>query len=247
MAFVSPCAATSTTHASAVKYAGQLRRIGGGRDDVEVAEGLLAPAHRPRLGNVDRSRVLAQDGDNRLDGRQAVSEQAPSRVGVLRLKGERLQDLLLALRAEAGKRPQALGLGGRLQLLERRDAELLPDARRGLRPESRQPHEQHDFGRNRRLPLRKRLDLSLLDDLNDLLLDRLADSLQLLRPSVEGELRDRPRRLAHPSRRTAVCEHAERLRPFELEQVCEQVELLGHVGVRGEHGHGAILCTRSAD
>ena len=43
-------------------------------------------------------------------------------------------------------------------------------------------------------PLRERLDVAGLDDLDDLLLDRLADPLQLLRAAVERELGDRRRR-----------------------------------------------------
>ena len=41
------------------------------------------------------------------------------------------------------------------------------------------------------LALRERMDLAVLDDLDDLLLDRLADALQLLRAAVERELGDR--------------------------------------------------------
>ncbi len=83
----------------------------------------------------------------------------------------------------------------------------------------------------------ERLDLADLDDLDDLLLDRLADSLQLLRAAVERELRDRARRLAHPRRRAAVGEDAKRLGALELEQVGEEVELVRDVGVPGQRGH----------
>ena len=44
------------------------------------------------------------------------------------------------------------------------------------------------------LPLRQRVDLAVLDDLDDLVLDRRADPGQLLRLAVERELRDRARR-----------------------------------------------------
>ena len=116
---------------------GQLGRIGCSRDDVEVAKRLFAPPHGSGLGDVHSGRMLAQGRDDRLYRGQPVAEQTPSGVRILRLKRERLQDLLLALRAEPGQRAQALVLGGGLQLLERRDAELLPDARGGLRPEPR--------------------------------------------------------------------------------------------------------------
>ena len=76
-------------------------------------------------------------------------------------------------------------------------------------------------------------DVAGLDDLDDLLLDRLADSLQLLRVAVERELRDRGRRLAHARRRAAVRDDAERLLALELEQVGEEVELVRDLGVAG--------------
>src|SRR5581483_3857357 len=107
-----------------------------------------------------------------------------------RLERERLQDLLLALRAEACKRAETLCFRGLLQAGERVDPELTPDAGRGLRAEPWKVHEGDDVGRDERAPLRERVDVAGLDDLDDLLLDRLADALQLLRASVERQLRD---------------------------------------------------------
>ena len=69
-------------------------------------------------------------------------------------------------------------------------------------------------------------DLADLDDLDDLLLDRLADALQLLRAPVERELGDRGRRLAHARGRAAVGDDPERVLPLELEQVGEELELV---------------------
>ena len=169
----------------------QLGGLGGRRDDVEVAEALLAATHRAGLRDVHRSRMVAQHGHHRLHGRQAHTEQPPALVGILRLECEGLQDLLFALRAEPRQRAQPFALGSLLQLVERRHAELLPDARGRLGAEPGQAHEQDDLRRDRGLPLRQRLDLALVDDLHDLLLDRLADSLELLRAPVEGKLRDR--------------------------------------------------------
>ena len=82
-----------------------------------------------------------------------------------------------------------------------------------------------------RLLLRQRLDLADLDDLDDLLLDRLADALQLLRATVERELRDRGRRLAHARRSAAVRDDAEGVLPLELEQVAEELDLVRDLGV----------------
>src|SRR5258707_2363535 len=193
---------------------------------LEVAECILTAPTRSRIGDMDGCGVLRQDRIDSLDRWQPVAEQTAARVRVLCLERERLEDLLLAFRPEPRQRPKALGLRRRLELGERRDAELLPDARGGLRPEPRQAHEQDDVGGDAGLALRQGLDLADLDDLDDLLLDRLADSLQLLRLAVKRKLRDRARRLAHPRRSPSIGEHAKRLGALELEQVGEEVELL---------------------
>jgi len=155
----------------------------------------------------------------------------PPRLRALRLVGKRGEDLLLALRAETGERPQPLRFGRRLELVERLNAELAPDAGRRLRPEAGQLHEEDDLGRHAGLLLRQRRDLADLDDLDDLLLDRLADPLQLLGPAVERELRDGARRLPHPGGRAAVGDDAEGVLALELEQVREEFDLVGDVGV----------------
>ncbi len=219
----------------------QRRRIGRGRDHVEVAERLLAPPHRAGLGDVHRRGMLAQRGDRGLHRRQAVAEQAPVGLRILRLVRERLEDLLLALRAEPGEVPQLLVLRRGLQVGERRDPELLPDPRGRLRPEPRQAHELDDVGRHGVPPLRERVDLAGVDDLDDLLLDRLPDPGQLLRLSVERELRDRAGGLAHPRGRAPVREHPEGLRAFQLQQVGEQIELVRHVGVARQARHAPII------
>ena len=219
----------------------QRRGIRRGRDHVEVAKRLLAPPHRAGLGDVHRRGMLTQRGDRGLHRRQAVAEQAPVGLRILRLVRERLEDLLLALRAEPGEVPELLLLGRGLQVGERRDPELLPDPRRRLRPESRQPHELDDIRRHRVAALRERVDLAGVDDLDDLLLDRLPDSRQLLRLPVERQLRDRAGGLAHPRRRAPVREHPKGLRAFQLQQVGEQIELVRHVGVARQARHAPII------
>ncbi len=184
--------------------------------------------------------MLAEDGDDREHGRQPVAEQPPvARDG---LRGEGGEHLLLHLRPEARERPQPLGLGGRAQPLERVDAELLPDPCRGLRPEPRQPHELDEPGRNLALLPRQCLDLAAVDDLDDLLLDRPADPLELLRAALERELRDRAARLPDPVRGPPVGEHAKGLGTVELHQVGEEVELGRDVRVARQRGrHRSII------
>ena len=86
----------------------------------------------------------------------------------------------------------------------------------GLRPEPRQVHELHDLRRDDRLALGERLHLAELDDLDDLLLDRLADPRQVLRLAVERELRDRAAGLADAPGCAPVGEDAERVLALEL-------------------------------
>jgi hypothetical protein len=84
--------------------------------------------------------------------------------------------------------------------------------------------------------------LAVLHDLDDLLLDRLADAVQLLRATGERKLRDRARGLTDPGRRTPIREDSERGFAFELEQVGKQLELIGDVAVsRQRPGHRAII------
>ena len=219
----------------------QLGRLGRARHDVEVAERLLPAPHRPGLRDGYGRRQLPQRRDDRLHRRQACAEQVPPRLGALGLVCERGENLLLALRPKAGQRPQPLGLGRGLELVEGLDAELAPDAGRGLRPEPRQLHEEDDLGRDACLLPRQRLDLAELDDLDDLLLDRLADALQLLRATVERELRDGARRLPHADGRAAVGDDAEGVLALELEQVRQEVDLVGDVAILRELGHDAMI------
>src|SRR5207237_10904814 len=96
-------------------------------------------------------------------------------------RGKRAQDVLLRLRAHSRERSQTLRLRGFAQLLQRCDPELLPDLLRALRPQAGQAHEEDDLVRDLGLAPRERVDLAVPHDLDDLLLDRLADSLQRLR------------------------------------------------------------------
>ena len=211
------------------------RQVGGirrARDDVEVAERLLAAPHRPGLGDRERRRQLAQRRDHRLHRGQASAEQVPVRLGALGLVRERRRGS--SPRSSAPSPASVRSRSDSAATLSSSsvvDAELVPDAGRGLRPEARQLHEEDDLGRDAGLLLRQRLDLADLDDLDDLLLDRLADALQLLRAPVERELRDGARRLAHARGRAAVGDDPERVLALELEQVGEEVDLVGDVGV----------------
>ena len=209
----------------------QRLRVGRGGDHVEVAERLAATADAARLGYLLRRRVGAERLDRREHRGQTLAEQRPRRRLRLRALAQRLEDVLLDLGPESGERPQPLLLGRLAEAVERGHVELLPDPSSGLGAEAGQAHEGDHVRRNPPFPLRERLDLALLDDLDDLLLDRLPDPLELLGLPVECELRDRAARLADPLGGASVREHPERFRPLELEHVGEQLELLDHLCV----------------
>ena len=86
------------------------------------------------------------------------------------------------------------------------------------------------------------MDLAVVDDLDDLFLDRLADSLQLLGASVERELSHLRRRLAHALSRPAIGRDAKAVVPVDLAEISEQVELIRDVGIpRQGRGHTTMI------
>ena len=157
---------------------------------------------------------------------------------------ERLQDLLLALLPEPREVAQPPVLGRGLQALERGDSELGPDPGGRLRADAGQPQEvDHAHGDALASP-RERVHLPVVDDLDDLLLDRLPDSGQLGRATRERELGDRRRRLPDTRRRAPVGDDLERLLREDLRDVREQVELVGDLRVPGQRlGHAAMIRT----
>ena len=197
------------------------------RRRAEPASETFTAAGCRRSSSTSSSRTGRPSPSSRRDSRGSFGSSASA---------FRIFSSLLAPRPVSGAQP--LLLGRLLQPGDRRDAELLPDPARGLRAEPGQPHELDDLLGNERFPLRQRLHLALLDDLDDLVLDRLADPGELLRLAVERELGDRGPGLADPRGGAAVGEHAERVLAFELAQVCEQLELVRQLVVpRQRRGH----------
>ena len=169
-------------------------------------------------------------GDLAEPRKDRAEQGAAGPLGRLRLR-ERGEDPLLGLRAEPAEVAQTLGLGRLAEAGDGRDPELLPDPARRLRPEPGQVQEARHLLRHLGLALRERVDLAVLDHLDDLLLDRLADPLELLRPTVERELGDGAAGLADPRRRAAIGGDAERVAALQLHQVGEQIELFGELHV----------------
>src|SRR4029453_11896973 len=211
------------------------RRVPGRGDDVEVANRLRTAAPRGCLRDLPRCLVLLEYFDDGLDRGERRGEQRPL---LLRLFVERLQDPLLRLRPQTWQRAESLRLCGLAEVLDGRDAELLPDPPSCLRPERGEPQEFRDTGWGPLLSFFQCLDLALVDDLDDLALDRLADPGQIFGLAFQRELCDRAARGANLVRGTAVGEHAKLLLAVQLEQIGQQIELLGHLRVaRQGHSH----------
>ena len=224
------------------KRVDQRCRVARSRDEVEVAHGLAAAADASGLRDGDRCRMRLQLGDDTTHSRQRHGEEAALLDLVADAGLECLQDLLLALRAHARQIAQPAGLCCRLQAVEGGDAELRPDPGSRLRANPGKPQEVDNAGRDEPTALREGVHLAVLHDLDDLRLDRLPDSGQLLRLPVERELGDRQRRLPYPSRCTTVRDDLERLLLEDLREVCEKVELIRERAVAGQRlGHPAMI------
>ena len=222
VAFVSPCAATSSTHGSSTKCA-------------ISAAGSVAVAITSRSRNVSRPRrtlpasetstaagcARSASTTSRTTGRPCAEQAAPLGLRAEAL-GERLEDLLLALRAEPLERSHALLLRRLAQPVERRDPELAPDPGGGLRAETGQPQELRHLVGHLGAPLLERGHLAGLGELDDLRLDRRADpgSSFALPASASSAIDEAG--LADPRRGAPVGEHAEALLTEDLGDVGEQ-------------------------
>ena len=91
------------------------------------------------------------------------------------------------------------------------------------------------------------MDLAVVDDLDDLLLDRLPDPLKLLRTTVECELRNRASRLQDPGCRAAVGGDAEAVGALDLHQVGQELKLCGQLVVTRERRVFLLLSGHAAD
>ena len=169
--------------------------------------------------------------------RESRMRGAGAALGRLR---QRLEQLLLDLRAEPAQLADLLLLGGRAQRVERVDAELVVEPPRALRPEARQVHDRDQPGRELVAQLLRGRDVAGLVERVDLLLERLADAVDLGHAALARHRGHRHRGLAHGLGRRAVGDHAVVDRAVELVEVAELVEGGGDLGV-GQVGHGRRL------
>ncbi len=215
----------------------QRRRVLGGGDDVEVLDRVGLAPQRARHLDLLRARVRAQRADDLLGDVLRPRQQDPRRrAAPLGRLGERLEQLLLDLRAEAAQLADLLLLGGRAQGIQGVDPELVVEPPRALRPEARQVHDREQPARELVAQLLGRRDVAGLVEREDLLLEDLADPVELGDAAVARQLHHRHGRLADGLGRRAVGDHAVGDGAVELVEVAELVERGGDLGV-GQVGH----------
>ena len=149
----------------------------------------------------------------------------------LRVAGERVEELRLELRADAGHAAQPPG-GRRLaQLLGGPDVERLRDLDRAPRGQPEVAAEPDQPGRQLALELGELRDVAGLDQLAQPRLDARADPAQLPHPPGGDEPRDRDRRIADHVGRAAVRADRVGVGLRQLQQHGEGVEAVGDLRV----------------
>jgi hypothetical protein len=141
--------------------------------------------------------------------------------------GQRREHAFLELRTEAAHGADALRQRGLAQLLQRVHAELGVQQARPLCAETGQARDRNQTRRELGAqPLRRR-DSATVEQREDLLFQRRADTRQLARAAIARQRRDRQRGVAHAPRGRAVGQHAVNDRAVELVQVAELLQGVG--------------------
>ena len=210
---------------------GQGLRVGGGGNDVQVLAAVGQTAGAAGDLHAVGSWMLAQ-GVAQLDGhlQRAREHDAPTRAR-LRQRGDRVQDVLLGLCAEAREVTQAVGLGGLLELVKRLHAQLVVELAHLLGAQPRHAGDLEEPDGELGLELVGRGDRARLHQHLDLLGDGLAHTGQLLRPALPRHLGHGHRRVPDGLGRVAVGQHAMDDRAVQLVQVGQLAEGVGYLGV----------------
>ena len=226
-------------------------RVPGGRDHVEILDAVGHPPCRACELDALGRRMLAQRGDQLLADVQRLVEHDPpgsaavaGAVGALgQRSGRGGEDALLGLRAKALELADLLSLGRRRQRLQRVDRKLLVQTACALGPESLEPRDLEEPGRELGPQLRRRRDHAVVRECDHLLLDDRADSGELRGAPLSRERGHRYRRVANRLGRIPVGDDPMDDRPVELRQVRKLVQRGGDFAVR-RLGH--YLCKASS-
>ena len=207
------------------------RRIACGGDDVDVLAGVGPAPRRARQHDLLRGIAGEQSVDELRSGLADVPEET-TLLRALRLHAAQLREhVLLELRPQALQSAELSRLGGRLQLLERCDPGLVVDTTDRLRADPGNPRQVDEGGGELLLQLPGGRDLALVEQGDDLLLDRVADALHRGRLALLGQLPHRLRAVGDHPRRLLVGEHAEAVSAIELVEGSELAEGGGDLGV----------------
>ena len=218
------------------------RRVVAAGDDVDVADRLAEAPQAARDREQLESGLLAEPGEHRVRRGARLVEQRASRP--LTERGDRLEDVLLRLRLDLRELAETAVLRGLLELVDRRDAQVVVDRSRGRRPHPRDAQEREEPGRHGRLQLLVTDRSPRRDELLDRLADRRADFRDLLEPFLLDELGERLAQIADRARRRTVRHGAEDVLALELEEVRDLVEDVRDrvvVEMEGFARHGSML------
>ncbi len=210
-------------------------RVAGGGDEVDVVGGLAPPAQAAGDLHAGAGHGGQQLVAQRLGHGEGAAERDAALVGVgLRRPLDAVGDALPRAGADAGDAGQAvLGQGGG-EIVDAGDAEGRPERGGPLRADPVDPRHRGQALRRAVADLLERGDLAGLDELHDLRLEGGADVGELHRPALHGQLGDRLVRRPDPRRPAAVREDAVPDGALDLQQVAEQLQPVGDLGVRGQ-------------
>ena len=209
----------------------QRRGLAGGGDQVDVVAGLGSPPGRPATSTAS----LAGWARRSSFSRSATGRTWDSSSRSAGLRSASLPSDARTFSSTFGPRPLSSRIrscsAAARSSLEARDAELVVEAARGLRAHPGDHGHLDQRGRELSLQLCGGGDLAVIDQREDLLLERLAHAGQLGGPAGAGKLLDRHGALPdHPSR-LAICEDPVPDRPVELVQRRQLGERVGDLGV----------------
>ena len=124
----------------------QRARVGGGRDDVEVAHRLAHPRAPTRRARPRPRRDAPQLRDDRPQRGQRAPSSARRGPAAAAAAARAPPTIFSSVPGPMPAWPRSCpASAAAFSAVDGRDAELLPDAPRGLRPEPREPHEHRDL------------------------------------------------------------------------------------------------------
>ena len=214
----------------------QRGRVVRRRDQIDILDRLCTPSHAAGRRDPRASRVRLQVSHQLLDQRERATEQDAPLAEVALRACKCLENPLLRPGTEARQCADPTLFRGYTQIIQRLDVELLPEASCRLRPD---PRYAHHIGKRHRNPvsqLRQSGDVARVDELDDLGLDRLADSVELRRVAFARQGGDAARRVADALRCIPIGAQPERVGAVDLEQIGQQIERVGEFSVARERG-----------